>query len=176
MSKFKIGDKIIRTAGRFGTVNKGGIYTVSEVCSTTRIKLKECTICYYPEYFELYEEKNVKEFTKDMLTTGMRVMHRNGKVGIVLKDIDTIVYQDGFNCLNDYNTTLLHFINRQSEKWDIIKVYDGFTQHSFVLNHEALGNIIWERVEETPQQAQIRELQDTIKKAQAQLDELQKLS
>lgn len=179
MSKFKAGDKIIRTSGRFGTVNKGGIYTVSEVYSTTRMKLKECTSYYDPEYFELYEEKNVKEFTKDMLTTGMRVMHRNGEVGIVLKDIGVLSYRNnGFNYLDDYGFTL-SYLDRDWDdtgEWDIVKVYEGFTQDSRVIDHKELGELLWERVKETPQQKQIAALQQTIKKAQAQLDELQKLS
>ena len=37
------------------------------------------------------------EFTKDMLRTGMRVVHRNGMVGIVFKDIDVISYGPGLS-------------------------------------------------------------------------------
>lgn len=116
------------------------------------------------------------EFTKDMLRTGMRVVHRNGEVGIVFKDVSTIGYKDGFDCLKGYDENL-YILERDWDgcaDWDIMKVYDGYSQHTNLINFNKLGELIWERKEETEQQKQIRELQETIKKAEEQIEKLKK--
>lgn len=118
------------------------------------------------------------EFTKDMLRTGMRVVHRNGDVGIVLKDIKCIAEQDGFCNLANYSESLSYHNSdrRITSKWDIVKVYEGFTLDNRILDFKSFGCLIWERKEETEQQKQIRELEETIKKAQEQIENLHKLS
>ena len=118
------------------------------------------------------------EFTKDMLRTGMRVVHRNGMVGIVFKDVGVISYGSvaGYNSLKGFE----YFEESSCEDdvdyaYLIDRVYEGY-QDSFIINFNKLGELIWERKEETEQQKQIQELQETIKKAQDQIERLQKLS
>lgn len=110
------------------------------------------------------------EFTKDMLRTGMRVVHRNGKVGIILKDIDVIALENGYNNVESYSDRII--VHSYDESWDIMKVYGGYQNNRKVLDFNELGQLVWERKEETEQQKRIRELQETIKKAQYQLEEL----
>lgn len=166
MSRFKVGDKVVCNVP-VDELTKGVIYEVE-----TYIVGKyydQLTLVgfhglkYFTSRFELYKEKEMQEFDKNKLTTGMRVVHKNGEVGIVLKDIGVIVYKDGFNLISDFD---------DFEVWKLNKVYKGYEAHAKVLDHANLGELIWERKEETEQQKRIRELKETIDNASKQLEEL----
>ena len=71
MENFKIGDKIVRTGSNFGTVEKGKIYTISEILEYGRgifikigIKVQGDTLHEYDlQYFkkiEFFFPKNLK--------------------------------------------------------------------------------------------------------------------
>lgn len=114
----------------------------------------------------------MSKFTKSMLTTGMRIVHRNGDVGIILKDIGCIAEEDGFCSLDDF-AEFLYFDDGyvQDREWDIVKVYEGFTLNSRVLDFGALGKLLWEE-KKSEKDLKIEELEKTIAEAQKQLQEL----
>ena len=71
MSKFIVGDKVVRTGNTFFEAKKGGVYEVSEVsdnkyCASTGINLKGHPVGgggkfnYEESSFELYTEDHLK--------------------------------------------------------------------------------------------------------------------
>lgn len=178
MSKFKVGDKIVWSDKAYaGKFHKESVDSVMVVKYTRYYEYSEvyfigteCGIEAYDFRFELYEEKEMQEFDKSKLTTGMRVVHKNGKVGIVLKDIDLIAYKGGYNFISDFDAEDCN----DPEGWKLDKVYQGYKANAKVLDYARLGELIWERKEETEQQKRIRELKETIDTASKQLEELMK--
>lgn len=59
-----------------------------------------------------------KEFTKSDLKTGDVVMRRNGKVGIINREHDVIIVQNGYGDLDYIKSDLTSF----EKQWDIIAV------------------------------------------------------
>lgn len=181
---YKVGDKFIVLVKDEDAVGftQGQTVTMAEDDGSSNPLFRGQNTTHNGEaYLSLYKVKKIeeqgdmnKEFTKDILRTGMRVVHRNGKIGIILKDIDVIALENGYNSVKSYSDRLLvHFYD---DGWDIMKVYEGYQNNRKVIDFNELGELIWERKEETEQQKQIRELQETIKKAQEQIEKLQKLS
>lgn len=116
----------------------------------------------------------MNKFTKSMLTTGMRIVHRNGDVGIILKDIGCIAEEDGFCNLDDFAESLHYYDGYYREKeWDIVEVYEGFTLNTCVLNFQRLGKLLWK--EKSEKDLKIEELEKTIEEAQKQLQELKEM-
>jgi hypothetical protein len=118
-----------------------------------------------------------KEFTKVDLKTGMRVVYRNSKVGIILKDIGVIALGGGgFSRITEYNSNFIwgENCNVDNSDWDIIKVYGGFTEDSKVLNHSYLGRILWERKEQSPAQKELEALKQKSKELNDQIAKLEK--
>lgn len=104
------------------------------------------------------------------LKTGMRVVHKNGKIGIIFADMGIIGYKGGYNLVNSLNTNLQ---DRDGEsEWDVDKVYGGYVYHSGLLDLSQLGSLVWDRYDTAT--AKINELEATIKQAQEQLEELKK--
>lgn len=104
------------------------------------------------------------------LKTGMRVMHKNGKIGIVFADVGVIGYKGGYNLVAFLNYNLQ---DREGDsEWDVDKVYGGYVYHSGLLDLNDLGSLVWDRYD--PNAAKIDELEATIKQAQEQLEELKK--
>lgn len=180
MSRFKAGDKVVwkdkqyakdwfrNTIDSVMTVVGYNFYQDDESC----LLITDNGVEAYNFRFELYKEKEMQEFDKSKLTTGMRVVHENGEVGIILKDIGVIAYKDGFNMIEDFNSD---DDLEQATAWKLNKVYKGYQANSKVLDHSRLGELIWERKEEeTEQQKRIRELKATIDNAIKQLEELTK--
>lgn len=107
--------------------------------------------------------------TLDMLSTGMRVIHNNGIVGIILKDIDCIITQHhGFTLLCE---VLGITAKDPNDNWAIKEVYFGY-RRDLVLSFDDLNNMIWVREGLTQEQKQILELEETILKAQQQIQQL----
>lgn len=88
---------------------------------------------------------------KSDLTTGMRVEHRSGWVGIVLKDIGVIGYDNGYSFLTYWDEYLFN-MDETDRSWDIVKVYEGFVANSAVLNLKEKGKLLWTRTEVSPEQ------------------------
>ena len=71
MSKFKVGDKVVRTGNTLGEAKKGGVYEVSEVsdnkyCASTGINLKGHPVEGGGKFN--YEESSFELYTEDHLT------------------------------------------------------------------------------------------------------------
>lgn len=60
MSKFKVGDVVVRTGGSANGIVDGGVYTVARY-EVGRIWLVGHDDEYYSRYFELVEQKEVVE-------------------------------------------------------------------------------------------------------------------
>lgn len=59
-----------------------------------------------------------KEFTKADLKTGDVIMRRNGKIGIINRELDTIISKDAYSDLDNVRADLTTF----DEQWDIVAV------------------------------------------------------
>jgi hypothetical protein len=163
--KFNVGDKV-KILNKDKWMYKSEILKV--VDSDNDTMLNHINLMYvnlHAEDFKLVEEKQEvkKQFSVDDLCTGMRVKYRNGKIGIVLKDIGAIGTECGYNSIEFYG---------RNDAYDIVEVYDGFRHSGYVLNFNKLGNLIWQLEEKTEQQKQIEALEETIKQAQRQIAEL----
>lgn len=185
---YKVGDKfivLVKDEAAVGFTQGQTVTLAKDDGSSNPLFRGKNTIRNGEAYLSLHKVKKIegqsdmnKDFTKDMLRTGMRVVHRNGMVGIVFKDVGVISYGPvaGFNSLKNYEYFEESFCEDEVDYAYLVdKVYAGY-QDGYIINFNKLGELIWERKEETEQQRQIRELQDTIKKAQEQIENLQKLS
>lgn len=66
MSKFKIGDKVVRIERPLLFMPINSIHTISKVNSNDSVKLKgKGDSNFYAEYFKLYYEDTPNRFTKD---------------------------------------------------------------------------------------------------------------
>ena len=62
MSKFEVGDKIIRTKGSFGFLRKGDICLVTGLKPNGDLEVDDDVNCSYaPDGFEMYVEKGLTE-------------------------------------------------------------------------------------------------------------------
>lgn len=170
MSKFKVGDRVrCVDVGTTWEIFYGLIYNVKEINPEFKA-LKVYGSEYWYDFcsFELVgEETEMKEFD---FKTGMRVVHRNGDVGIVLKDIGVIAYIDGFNVLSSFNSMLCE----DREEWDIVEVYEGYTKNRRLVDFSQKGKLIWKESTETQAQKELRTLQEQISKLQEQANKIQK--
>ena len=72
--------------------------------------------------------KNIKiktqkpTFAKSDLKTGDVVLRRNGKVGIVLLELGTIISERGYSTLDNLNNDLTTVYAIDKEEWDVIAV------------------------------------------------------
>lgn len=114
---------------------------------------------------------------KSEVKTGMRVKHRNGEIGIILKDIDTIVYKDGYNNFSDehYSEDLESIEDFDDAAWDIVEVFRGFTQHSEVFNHNVVGETIWRECAQETTHPQVTDLSLLISKIEDLTKELSEI-
>lgn len=113
---------------------------------------------------------------KSEVKTGMRVKHRNGDIGIILKDIEVIVYKDGYNNFSDcHYSESLESIDREDSDLDIVEVFRGFTQHSDVFNHDVVGETIWREGAQETSPHQVVDLNLLITKIEDLTKELSEL-
>ena len=88
-----------------------------------------------------------KEFTKADLKDGMVVEERRGAIGVVLKD--RILYEDGWNSLDDYSDDLREIKYKKTE-YDIVKVFtvkcEKLACIGDIFKDENL-ELIWQRTE-----------------------------
>lgn len=160
--KFKVGDKVRRKDGEFFS-NEEKVVTVSHVL--TPPLLKEGFIVVFEETGTNLHEDALElakiPFTKSDLKDGMVVTYRDKKARIVFdgKLYTTDVDSDSFLCqtdLEDFSDSLSCI---DYEMNDIMKV-------------EYMGEVLWEREEETDEQKRIKELKDSIAKMHEELDSL----
>lgn len=69
--------------------------------------------------------------------TGMRVLYANGQVGMVMKDLGVVLFEDGYNFIEDTDSG----IDRAG--WNISKVYLAPTAYSEILNLARKGPKVW---------------------------------
>lgn len=106
---------------------------------------------------------------KSNLKTTMRLELNNGRLGIVLADIQKIALENGgYTTFSTFSDDLICISN---PAYSVKKVYEGDT-HSGMLDFQKLGPCIWERKEKSKQQLKIEELEKTIQEASQQIAEL----
>lgn len=92
-----------------------------------------------------YKRKDMKEFTKDNLKSGMVVITRNKMEALVVNDL--LLFHSGFEPLSNYTDDLV-ISEEGCEEYDIVKVYAqsntwaGGTNKSFPREE-----LLWEREE-----------------------------
>ena len=113
-------------------------------------------------------KKDMKEFTKSDLKTGMFVKLRDGDFNIVLDDI---ISGEGWGELSNYNDDML---NKVYDIFDIVAVYERIKDGALsdYLEGQSL-KIIWERTEQTEAQKEMEVLQEQAKALQEQITKLQ---
>lgn len=175
--QFKIGDKVKRIGPTYYDAVEGREYMISNI-NGRLIQILGSNMYYDFLHFELVEENKMqKQFTKNDLKTGMRVVHRNERVGIVLKDGGIIYYPA---CSTE---TLSFFTNISSledglssrlfEAWDIIEVYSGYLD-GWIMNIKELGDLLWKREEKSPEQIEAEKIAKEIESLKLRLEELSK--
>jgi hypothetical protein len=129
-------------------------------------------IVTYKEIMKLLgKEMKMKEFTKEDLKDGMIVKQRDGGYAIVLGD--SIAEYRAFLRLSSYEGNLNH---SSMSEYDITAVYTADKTKPAALSTYLKGialTKIWERVEQTPAQKEMEELQLQIAKLQEQAKALQ---
>lgn len=110
----------------------------------------------YTDRLELVEEK---VFTKADLKDGMRVHFRNDVVAYFRQELGSFIMTNGTRAVYifRYREDFEHDIYAE---WDILSVY-------------ALGELIWEREEETPQQKELTKLKEQAQQLNAQIKKLE---
>ena len=104
------------------------------------------------------------------LQTGNRVVYRNGKVFVYIKDLERLYTLSGFMDLLDTDTETGKIVGGYNDGWDILAVYDGFTNGN-MLDFNDLGNLLWEYKEPVvPTEADL--LREQIKELKGKLREL----
>ena len=109
------------------------------------------------------KEKDVKEFTKDDLKTGMTVKLRNGEEYLVIRDCVTDWDNDNtkdfivnkgrsasWNILEHYNDNMKSIKGIFNPGRDIMEVYSCAHAYSFTMldNEDYRGKLLWSRKEE----------------------------
>lgn len=90
-------------------------------------------------------KEDVEEtFSKSDLKNGDVVKHNNGEVGIVIVDVDAIIYENGSMTLGHYRNNLTCIVN---SAFDIVAVKRPSSALSCQFNafDNALGKLIYER-------------------------------
>lgn len=181
-SKFKVGDRIIRTSVHlFGGVKKGEIYTIKKVLSDSNINLEECPIYSYdPAYFELYKEEPVKQF--DMKTQPWFIRVNNEQEFDLVQEwlkenFGTVPYFGWYPQTKGLtNTNIDGKMYSDYVMWFCDdKNLNQNTNEIKLRFKTTIDSVEWPIVE-SEKDKKIRELQETIKKAEEQLKELHKLS
>lgn len=169
-TKFKIGDKVIRTINedRFASMFIGSTYTINKINTDGWLEFKENSHgCWNPSNFELVQSK---QFTKSDLKDGMRVVYRDGRVRYVLGNT-TLSYEPsaytggGKYCHASYTDDYDNNLKKEElfKSMDIMKVIDRD------------NTVLFERVEapaKSQQEIEMDKLQKQIAELSAQADKL----
>ena len=139
-------------------------------CGTWCEDFHDPSIVTYTEMMQLLG-KDMKEFTKSDLKTGMFVKQRGGEFKIVLDDV--ISGGNSWGDLSNYDDGMLKK-SRVFAGLDIVAVYERIKGGclSDYLEGQRL-KIIWERTEQTEAQKEMEILQEQAKVLQEQITKLQ---
>jgi hypothetical protein len=155
--------------------NKGGIGVCIDIhvrYGTYRISWDVCNAswCSFNDLTLIKKgKKEMKEFTKSDLKTGMFVKQRDGMFMLVLEK--AAVGSTCFTNLVDLKENLLAV---NYTHLDIVAVYKAV--YGGIVNEYMLGNelaLIWERTEQTEAQKEMGVLQEQAKALQEQITKLQ---
>lgn len=114
----------------------------------------------------------MKDFKKEYLKTGMKIVSKSGEESIVLVNT-TSAYT------NDVNIVVVNPVDRswswtadiEAELSKAVKIL--IPEHPYDIFYTHKGwKVIWQRVEKSPEQKKVEELETTIAQAQAQLAQL----
>lgn len=98
------------------------------------------------------------------LCTGHRVHYRNGREGIVIRDLNLILLKDGgFNLLSSAVSA-----GKSDSDWEIITVYDHPTAIVYAMTHTEKGRKLWDISDQEAMKA-IRQLDDQLLQIQEQV-------
>jgi hypothetical protein len=126
---------------------------------------------------EIIKEEKQMTFTKDMLKTGMRVIHGKhprhaDSYAIVVNDLDKIVFNNsGWNSISgSYKEDL----GGWSASWDITEVYEA--PDSGILDFSLAGKLIWQHNKpKTSEQLQLDKVMSQIEQLQQEANTLKGL-
>jgi len=174
MSKFKIGDEVITNS----FLSKSILFAPDMLefcCKKGIINYIYPNGAYsvhgwsWPENsLILVKEEQMNKMPE--LQTGNRVVYRNGKVFVYIKDLEGLYTLSGFMDLEDTDTETGKIVGGYNDGWDILQVYDGFTNGN-MLDFNDLGNLLWEYKEPAvPTEADL--LREQIKELKGKLREL----
>lgn len=186
MSKFKVGDKVVRIRGGSDfnyDVHEGEIYTVSGVRyfdDWNEIALEGKGFGWSVDNFKLYEEKTMKQFTKSDLVVGKHVVEfRDGTRVMLVQVMDKVV---GFNLKTVGNNSGLHyqgFDNLEEDltypankDYDVVKVYQVTEVDVYYQCYDYNLKLIWQRPTKSPEQIEYENLMAKIDELKAQAEKL----
>lgn len=107
MSKFKVGDKVVRTSRTRDEVVVGNIYYVSEIIDSDNMYLVGCSKSYCSDYFELVEQKEQEMTFKNMkfdvaaIAKQLNVEHEEAS-----RIIQEALFEQGYVWNNGTNTVI----------------------------------------------------------------------
>jgi len=184
MSKFKAGDKVIRTGHGYCGVSTGGIYTVKSVVNGgIDLSLKEISGVFMSKYFELYKEPKIPngvdgvgypiffDFKND-LKPFMRIITKSGECYIVCEGGEKgFAVRENFGFINLGNFDINGVFC--DDGFSIIEIYDVpcLKAHTFNFSHKS--KLLWKaKSPKTQREIAEEELTEIIKNAQMKLEEL----
>lgn len=154
----KKGDKVRRIGHDCNGCIVDQIYTVAKIIDY-RVFLegfhdKQFSDCFFIKVNDVMFE------VKD-LETGMRIQYANGEVGIVIKDLEVIIFKESWIKLQDA------FNNGLPDKWKAEKVFSRPIGINRLLNFDYVGNLLWDSKDQ-----EIIKLENEVKELQAKIDRL----
>lgn len=180
IKSLKAGDKVVITEspgrGHHGNGEVGKVLTVSKVKWSSHIFCEEFFKgrgAIESLYVDLVEEK--KMFTKNDLKSWMRVKTRGGIVYIVDVERGLLLRRNSFERFKEYNNDLTSFGRYGIKEWDIVQIFAAPEACGLLLDPSELGEMLWERTEETGAQKQYKVLKKKMKELQEEMDKLQPL-
>lgn len=172
MSKFKIGDKVVRIEESYHHVEEGQTYEVVGFGRGDGLLLKGLgDFSYDEEYFKLVEEKDMKQFTKDMLVAGKHVVElRNGHKAVFIGN-GIFQYLNNINDWMDVDKYSYDLSRPSNDKYSVVKVYEVRISTSIGSFKEQL-NLIWKREEKSQKQIDYENLMAKIAELQKQAENM----
>lgn len=203
MSKFNIGDKVMIVRA-FSDKDHNTCVTFNDIMEKQIGKSGVITsVSEYKGFFgvKVDTDKSLENFTIDdwgwnwhesslqlltvpkenpfpQLKTGNRVIFRNGKEAVYVRDLNKYFILDidgGF--IHDQNIKPDGVYECEVSNWDVMEIFEGDTYSGFLVRgSEHRGDCIWECQEKISEREKkferIKELNETIEKAQHELSVL----
>jgi len=168
----KVGELVKITNRCFGEAYDNGNIFVVDVCKDTVIYTGDpIWVIYHREYVVLEE---FKEFTLADLKPGKHVVKlRDNQYGLGLVIEKLILFEKMFADLCDVYSDLTSKNYKGNDIVEVFEIEEPFYLQE-VLKEEKLKSI-WQRIEKSPTQIKIEEIENTVSKLNKQLDELKKV-